>query len=209
MTPVLGAGRFGTVLAVMLGGFAATARGLPRLQEADSTRHRNTIRAGVLPRNSWYPVPVLSKTQVAGLKGQVVLALLHRFSLDSITRPSLLFVTVIATQKHQYAAAGGGDVWFKGNTRNINYIGQYQQAPAPFYGIGPHTTAAAAELYDSRVWSGPGGTRRGRRRRRVWGAAPQAGGGGGVRCGAGVGGGGGPAPPPARCCGGFPLPRPH
>ena len=154
MTPVLGAGRFGTVLAVMLGGFAATARGLPRLQEADSTRHRNTIRAGVLPRNSWYPVPVLSKTQVAGLKGQVVLALLHRFSLDSITRPSLLFVTVIATQKHQYAAAVGGDVWFKGNTRNINYIGQYQQAPAPFYGIGPHTTAAAAELYDSRVWSG-------------------------------------------------------
>src|SRR2546427_10192466 len=61
-----------------------------------------------LPRNSWYPVPVVSRTEVTGLKVQGILALLHRFALDSITRPSLLFVTVIGTQKHQFAVACGG-----------------------------------------------------------------------------------------------------
>lgn len=141
-------------LAATFGILAAMARGIAGLQAVDSAHHRDSIRVEVLPRNSWYPVPVLSKTQAAGLKAQVVLALLHRFSLDSVTRPSLLFVTVIATQKHQFAVAVGGDLWFQGNRRSINYIAQYQKASAPFYGIGPRTTDAAAELYDSRVWSG-------------------------------------------------------
>jgi len=99
-------------------------------------------------------VPVVSRTEVTGLKVQGVLALLHRFALDSITRPSLLFVTVIETQEHQFAAGVGGDLWFPGNRRGISYLVQYQKFPAPFYGIGPHTTLATLEPVDGRTWSG-------------------------------------------------------
>jgi len=106
------------------------------------------------PRNSWYPVPVVSRTQVTGLKVQGVLALLHRFALDRITRPSLLFVTVIGTQQHQFAVGAGGDLWFPGNRRGLSYLVQYQKYPAPFYGIGPRTTPAMLEPVDARTWSG-------------------------------------------------------
>src|SRR3989454_12827289 len=95
--------------------------------------------AAGLPRNSWYPVPVVSRTEVTGLKVQGILALLHRFALDSITRPSLLFVTVIGTEKHQFAVASGGEVWLPANRRGVNYLVQYEKSPAPFYGIGPRT----------------------------------------------------------------------
>jgi len=107
-----------------------------------------------LPRNSWYPVPVVSRTEVTGLKVQGILALLHRFALDSITRPSLLFVTVIGTQKHQFAVASGGDVWLPANRRGVKYLVQYERSPAPFYGIGPRTTPTALELVDGHTWSG-------------------------------------------------------
>ena len=114
----------------------------------------DTLRRPALPRNSWYPVPVVSRTQVTGLKAQGILALLHRFSLDSITRPSLLFVTVIGTQKHQFAVASGGEVWLPANRRSVKYLVQYEKSPAPFYGIGPRTTHTALELVDSHTWSG-------------------------------------------------------
>jgi len=115
---------------------------------------RRTPRRHALPRNSWYPVPVLSRTEVTGVKGQALLALLHRFALDSITRPSLLFVTVIGTQKHQFAAASGGEVWLPANRRSVKYLLQYEKSPAPFYGIGPWTTPTALELVDGHTWSG-------------------------------------------------------
>ncbi len=107
-----------------------------------------------LPRNSWYPVPVVSRTEVTGVKVQGILALLHRFALDSITRPSLLFVTVIGTQKHQFAVASGGEVWLPANRRGVKYLVQYEKSPTPFYGIGPRTAPTALELVDGHTWSG-------------------------------------------------------
>jgi len=123
-------------------------------QVVDSVAAGRTLRRPGLPRNSWYPVPVLSRTEVTGLKGQALLALLHRFALDSITRPSLLFVTVIGTQKHQFAAASGGEVWLPANRRSIKYLVQYEKSPTPFYGIGPRTTPTALELVDGHTWLG-------------------------------------------------------
>ena len=123
-------------------------------QTVDSGAAGDTVRRAGLSRNGWYPVPVVSRTEVTGLKVQGVLGLLHRFALDSITRPSLLFVTVIETQKHQFAAASGGEVWLPANRRSVKYLVQYERSPAPFYGIGPRTTPTALELVDGHTWSG-------------------------------------------------------
>src|SRR5947208_17193421 len=101
----------------------ALSRSVTGQQVADSA-------AAGLSRNGWYPVPVVSRTEVTGLKVQGVLGLLHRFALDSITRPSLLFVTVIETQKHQFAAASGGEVWLPANRRSVKYLVQYERSPA-------------------------------------------------------------------------------
>ena len=128
-----------------------TGTSLARAQSADSGQ-RDTARAD-LPRNSWYPVPVVTKTEVAGIKLQGILALLHRFSMDTITRPSLLFATAAGTENHQYGGAVGGDLWLSRNTRNVNFLVEYQKSPAPFYGIGPNTTRATLERDDSRTWS--------------------------------------------------------
>lgn len=141
-----------TCAVVTIAAHALTATRLVA-QRADSAGHRDAPQPA-LPRNSWYPVPVVTKTQVAGVKVQGIMALLHRFSLDSVTRPSLLFVTAIVTQNKQYGAAVGGDLWLPGNQYNINYIVQYEKSPAPFYGVGPNTTAATLERDDSRTWSG-------------------------------------------------------
>src|SRR2546422_2193060 len=125
----------------------ALSRSVTGQQVADSHPPR-------LPRNSWYPVPVVSRTEVTGVKVQGILALLYRFALDSITRPSLLFVTVIGTQKHQFATGAGGELWFPGNRREVSYLVQYEKSPTPFYGVGPRTTPTALELVDGHTWSG-------------------------------------------------------
>lgn len=123
-------------------------------QTADVTARRDTTRRGGLPRNSWYAVPVLSRNEVTDLKVEGAVALLHRFALDSVTRPSLLFVTIAVTRNHQFAAVLGGEVWLPANRRGVKYLVQYQKFTAPFYGIGPWTTPATLELVDGHTWSG-------------------------------------------------------
>jgi Omp85 superfamily domain len=93
------------------------------------------------------PLPAVGSAPETGLQfGATVLAVWAP-PASQRTRPATVVASALRTAKSQTRLRLDAERWWRGNTRRVAAMVQWQEFPLPYFGIGDRTPASAEEVY--------------------------------------------------------------